>query len=302
MKKIKDVIIFLDTDKHVSPFDTLLVIDNFPHVEVHHYSQVEPSDARGLTQDAMFPRGPEGAAHTKLFIGGYDFDKAEAILETVKSTMFSPFEMAVIMDPRGANTTGAAMVTKVLGLLDKKRLGGFEHKKAAILAGTGPVGQICAKLMAIDGAGVSITSRQEAKAKAVAEKLNKSLGANKVQGLQASNPEETAVTIKDAEVILATGAAGTQLLPLTILKEEAKQCNVLADVNAVPPYGIEGLKPKDEGVEVIPGVLGVGALAIGALKNKVEVELIKRALASSKGIFDHTIAYQIAKSLAKKKK
>lgn len=301
MKKIKDVIIFLDTDKHVSPFDMLLVIDNFPQVEVHHYSQVEPSDARGLTQDAMFPRGPEGAAHTKLFIGGYDFDKAEAILETIKSTMFPPFEMAVIIDPRGANTTSAAMVAKVLGLLEKKRLDGFNRKKVTILAGTGPVGQICAKLMATDGATISITSRQEAKAKAVAEKLNKNLGANKVQGLQASNPEETAAAVKDAEIILATGAAGTQLLPLTILKE-AKQCKVLADVNAVPPYGIEGLKPKDEGAEVIPGVLGGGALAIGALKNKVEVELIRKALASRKGIFDHTIAYQIAKSLAKKKK
>jgi hypothetical protein len=42
-------------------------------------------------------------------------------------------------------------------------------------------------------------------------------------------------------------------------------------------------------------VLGIGALAIGKLKNKVEVELIKRAAAEPKGVFDYKIAYEIAK-------
>jgi len=296
---LKDVIIFLDTDKHVSPFDMLVVTENFPDVQIFYYSQVEPSDAKGLIQDAMFPRGPKGAAHTKIFIGGYDMDKAEEILKIAKATMFPPFELAVIVDPRGANTTASAMVAKVFENLNKKKLGGFSGKKATILGGTGPVGQVCAKIMVLEGADVLITSRNIEKARATAEKLNAEVKANRVYGLQVSSPEEAQKVVGDSEIILATGAAGAQLLPLSILKEHAKRCKVVADVNAVPPYGIEGLNPKDDGVEISPGVFGVGALSIGALKNEVEVKLIGKALESPKGIFDYKVAYEIAKSLIK---
>lgn len=56
----KTVIIFIDTDKHVSPFDILTAIDVFPDAQVVPYSSVLPEDARRIIQDAMFPRGPDG--------------------------------------------------------------------------------------------------------------------------------------------------------------------------------------------------------------------------------------------------
>gem|GEM_PF-3870191 len=42
---------------------------------------------------------------------------------------------------------------------------------------------------------------------------------------------------------------------------------------------------------------GVGALVIGALKNRIEAELIKRALQEPKGIFDFKAAYEIGKAM-----
>ena len=88
MKKLaearKTVIIFLDTDKHTSPFDILTAIELFPEAQILKYSPVEPEEAKRLIQDAMFPRGPEGAKYTKIFIGGYDVDKALKILEIAK--------------------------------------------------------------------------------------------------------------------------------------------------------------------------------------------------------------------------
>jgi len=55
------------------------------------------------------------------------------------------------------------------------------------------------------------------------------------------------------------------------------------------------LKSKVDGEEILPNILGIGALAIGKLKIKTEVELIKRAAEEPKGIFDYKIAYEIAK-------
>jgi threonine dehydrogenase-like Zn-dependent dehydrogenase len=205
----------------------------------------------------------------------------------------------MIVDPRGAHTTGATQVAKVYETYEKKELGTLEGKKAVVLAGTGPVGQVCCKLLALEGADVYLTSRKLEKAKAIARKLNEELDIKRIKGIRVSTDEERIEAVKGAEVILATGTAGVQLLPFEILKNHARECKVIADVNAVPPYGIEGLKPTDDMIEVLPGVFGIGAIVIGSLKNEIEVKLIEDALAASKGVFDYKVAYKVAKSLVR---
>lgn len=305
MKKLaearKTVIIFLDTDKHTSPFDILTAIELFPEAQILKYSPVEPEEAKRLIQDAMFPRGPEGAKYTKIFIGGYDVDKALKILEIAKKTMFPPFELSVIVDPRGAYTTASAAVAKTLLLSIKKGFGELNGKNVTVLAGTGPVGSVAARIYATEGANVKITSRRLSKAIAVSTKINEEIGEEKIKGVEAAAPEEIGKAIEDADIILSAGAAGIQLLPLETLKQYGKQCKIVADINAVPPLGIEGLNPNDEGKEILPGIFGVGALKIGTFKNKIAAQLFKRAVESPKGIFDYKIAYEIAKTMIREK-
>jgi methylene-tetrahydromethanopterin dehydrogenase len=293
----KTVIIFIDTDKHASPFDILTAVDLFPDAQILSYSNVAPEDSKRIIQDAMFPRGPDGAKQTKLFIGGYDVEKAREILEIAKKTMFPPFELAVIVDPRGAYTTASAAVAKTLSTLLERNLGDFRNKTVTVLAGTGPVGQVASRLYAMEGANVVVTSRDLAKSSAVANKINQDLGTQLARGVQAPTPHEAGEAIKDSEIVLSAGAAGIALLPLAALEEFGKRCKVVADINAVPPLGVEGLKPTDENAQIIPGALGIGALAIGTFKNKVEAQLFKKAMESAKGILDYKMAYETAKSM-----
>ncbi|MCX8176348.1 MAG: hypothetical protein N3E48_03855 [Candidatus Bathyarchaeota archaeon] len=51
--------------------------------------------------------------------------------------------------------------------------------------------------------------------------------------MKASTSEDVHEVVKDTHTILATGATGVMLLPKA----------VIADVNAVPPPEVEGLKP-----------------------------------------------------------
>ena len=294
----KTVIIFLDTDKHASPFDILTAIDLYPEAQILHYSDVNLRDAKRIIQDAMFPRGPGGAKRTKIFIGGQDVEKALGILEVAKKSMFPPFELAVIVDPRGAYTTASAAVAKTLALFNEKGFGDFNGKNATVLAGTGPVGQVAARLYAMEGGNVVVTSRKLQRATAVASKINEEIGAERARGAQASAPDEIGEAIRESNIILSAGAAGIQLLPLNVLKDYGKRCKVVGDINAVPPLGIEGLKPTDNDVEFLPGIWGIGALAIGPFKSQIEAELFKRAVESSKGILDYKVAYEIAKSIA----
>jgi len=91
-QKYKPIFIFLDTDKHASPFDILTVIDLIPDVVVLKYEQVTPDDAEKIIYDAMFPRGPKGAKFTKVFVNGKDLNTVNAIVERLRKIMFPPFD------------------------------------------------------------------------------------------------------------------------------------------------------------------------------------------------------------------
>jgi len=294
-QQFKKVFIFLDTDKHASPFDILTTIDVFPDATILKYEDVTVEDAEKIIYDAMFPRGPEGAKHTKIFINGRDFKRVNDILEKTRKCMFPPFELAIIIDPRGAYTTATAAVAKTLELSIERGFGGVENKAVTVLAGTGPVGQTAARLYASEKANVIVTSRDLQRASSVATKINEEFEEERVRGVEAQTPDEIGKAIENAEIVLSAGAAGTQLLPLDALKEYGKHCKMVADINAIPPLGVEGLKPEADGEELLPNIFGIGSLIIGKLKNKVEAKLIKRAAEEPKGIFDYKIAYEIAK-------
>ena len=300
-QQFKTVFIFLDTDKHASPFDILMAVDALPEVVILKYENVTVEDAEKLVHDAMFPRGPKGAKHTKIFINGRNLELTNEILEKIKKCMFPPFELSVIMDPRGAYTTASAAVAKTLEVSMVKGFGDLEGKTVTVLAGTGPVGQTAARLYASEKAKVIVTSRNLKRSMAIAEKINEEFKEERARGVEAKNPEEVGEAIKDAEIVLAAGAAGIQLLPLNILVEYGKNCKIVADINAIPPLGVEGLKPTWDGKEVAPNVFGIGALAIGTLKSTIEAKLIKMAAESPKGIFDYRIAYQLAREEVLKK-
>jgi methylene-tetrahydromethanopterin dehydrogenase len=296
--KFKPVFIFLDTDKHASPFDILMTLDLIPDVVVLKYENVTPEDVEKIVYDALFPRGPKGIKYTKVFVNGKELETVNTIVEKIRKCMFPPFELSVIVDPRGSYTTASAAVVKTLEVLRKLGLGGIEGKNVTVLAGTGPVGVAAAWLYAAEKAvEVIVTSREITRAQKVASKINEELKTDVVKPFQARTPEDVGKAIENADIVLATGAPGVQLLPLNTLKTYGKKVKVVADCNAVPPYGIEGLDPKWDGKEVIPGVYGVGALVIGTLKNKIEAELIKKALQESKGIFDFRTAYEIGKAM-----
>lgn len=289
----KDILIFFDTDEDSSPFDILMAHDaGFD--EVVTYDQVTSEKAEGLVQDAIFPRGPEGVKHTNFLIGGADAEEVRQILEKTQGAMFPPFEASVFVDPRGANTTGSALVAKVeKGLIDNVD-SDIEDKKVTILAGTGPVGRVAAKLVSMDGAEATITSRKEERAKNISDEISEECG-HEINGVKASNDEEIIDAVMDADVIISSGPEGVRIVSEEILKKLQDKPRVVADVNAVPPTGIENLDPNDDGEEFMEGIYGFGALATGGLKRKVEKDLLTRAKESDKGLFDHESAFEAAR-------
>ena len=103
-----------------------------------------------------------------------------------------------------------------------------------------------------------------------------------------------------AEVILTAAKAGVQVISKAQLKA-ADKLLIAADVNAVPPAGIEGLAVNANGdpLETTKAV-GIGPLAIGNVKYKVEFGLFKQMIEADKTVtFDFQDAFSLAREIAK---
>ena len=80
----------------------------------------------------------------------------------------------------------------------------------------------------------------------------------------------------------------------------AKDLKVVADVNAVPPSGVEGVGVNDSGTPIEgTNAVGIGALAIGNVKYKTETGLFKEMIEAEKPVYlDFRDAYKLAQELA----
>ncbi|MGC1882987.1 MAG: methylenetetrahydromethanopterin dehydrogenase, partial [Pseudolabrys sp.] len=81
--------------------------------------------------------------------------------------------------------------------------------------------------------------------------------------------------------------------------EVATNLLLVADVNAVPPSGVEGLDMMANGSEVSSHhTLGVGPLAIGNIKYKTEFGLFKKMIEAAKPVcLDFRDAFALAREL-----
>jgi methylene-tetrahydromethanopterin dehydrogenase len=264
---------------------------------------VTPEDANRIVQDAVFSRGPKAVKHTCFFVGGKDAEKAEEVFEAVKDSMFPPFKTSIIIDPGGAYTTAAAAVAKIEEALLSHKLGELKDKTCAVL-GTGSVGQIAAVLLAKLGCTVIIASlnpkRVDGKehAEDIAKLLAKDHGV-KVQGVFAPTSAEKIEILKKADVVLCAGTRGVRIIGKDLLKE-LKHMKVLVDINAIPPFGVEGIELKDDMREIEQGIFAIGALTVGDLKHKLEKAILREARSNGKELYNYNLAIQLARKLLQK--
>lgn len=290
----------LTTAKNLSPFDVNMAMDA-GWISAVPYINVEPSEVRGLVQDAIFSRSTKNLKRTGIFIGGRETKQAMDMLKIAKNSMVPPFEVSVFADPSGAFTTAAGMVAAVEKELSDKFQTTLEGKNILALGGTGPVGQAAAVIAAQAGANVRIIGRQLEKAERIAELCSNEFGEGKVN-ITAGADADKAEYMQTADVVFATGAAGIELLSAELIAA-APQLKVVADVNAVPPAGIAGVDAFDNGKALEgsqSGAVAIGALAIGNIKYQAQNRLLKRMLECDKPLYLHfEHAFEVAREFIK---
>ncbi|MGH6858956.1 MAG: NAD(P)-dependent methylenetetrahydromethanopterin dehydrogenase [Phyllobacterium sp.] len=295
----KTILHMLTPLAQMSPFDVNMALDA-GYDAVVPYTNVLLADVGNLVQDAIFSRPPDAGVATGVFLAGKDAPAALDMLDAARKAMVPPFEISVFADPAGSFTTAAAMVAKVEKALAKHHDRKLDGTRIAIFGATGVVGYCTAVIAAQQGARVTIIGHDGlARVKAVAASIKQRFDAT-VQPADGSTEAKKSAIVKDAEVVLAAAKAGVQVISK---KQLAAAGNLLvaADVNAVPPAGIEGLEvsASNQPVDATKAV-GIGPLSIGNVKYKTQAGLFEQMIKAKKPVvFDFRDAFALARNLAK---
>jgi hypothetical protein len=285
----RKILIQLDSDPHASVFDAVVAVDAGVD-QLLQYSEVEPMEVRDLVHGAMFTRGPQDLQNTAIFIGGSNVSAGEELLKQVRACFFGPMRVSVLLDANGANTTAAAAVLAAAKHVELK------GATATVLAGTGPVGQRAARLLARQGANVRVASRSIEKAKSVCAAIGQLATDAQLTPLETKSQPETAAAIDGAQVVIAAGAAGIELLSAEV-RPAAKSLKVAIDLNAVPPLGIAGVEVMDK-AKSLDGIVCYGAIGVGGTKMKIHRAALQKLFTANNLVLDAEEVFAIGRELA----
>ena len=285
---MKKLLFQFDSDPHPSVFDTVVAYDGGADHVIGH-GGLNPENIGALVEGTIFTRAPKDKKNTAIFIGGSNLAAGQALLKAVKKKFFADFRVSVMLDSNGSNTTAAAGVAKLASS------GSLAGKKAVVLAGTGPVGQRAAVMLAKEGAEVSITSRQYERALQACLDMKARFNVD-LSPVSAPDNAARADAIKDAQIVFATGAAGVPLLE-TEHWQDNPSIELMADANATPPIGISGTDMMDRGV-LRHGKVVWGAIGFGTLKLALHRACIAQLFEQNDLILDAEEIFSTAKEMA----
>jgi threonine dehydrogenase-like Zn-dependent dehydrogenase len=285
---MKKLLFQFDTDIYPAVFDTVVAYDGGADHVIGH-GGLTPDNVTALVEGAIFTRAPKDKKNTAIFVGGSDIVAGEALFAAVQRHFFYGFQVSVMLDSNGSNTTAAAAVAKLAAS------GSLNGKKAVVLAGTGPVGQRAAAMLAREGAEVTLTARKMERAVQACEHIKARFDVD-ITPVEAFDNDARANAIEHANIVLATGAAGVELLTVEQWQNNSN-IEMIADANATPPLGIGGTDMMDKGIDR-HGKIIWGAIGFGALKLALHRACIAQLFTDNKQVLDAEAIFALAKAMA----
>jgi methylene-tetrahydromethanopterin dehydrogenase len=294
----KNILHMLTPLAHMSPFDVNMAADAGFDV-IATYTNVAPGEVAGLTQDAMFSRSPKDALRTGIFIGGKDAFAALDMLDAAAKSLLKPFEISLFADPAGSFTTAAAMLAVVEKTLKAKFDRTLAGAKISIFGATGVVGTAAGVIGALEGAKATFVGHDgTARVERLAAEVKRRFDVD-VAVADGSSAERRAALLGSTEIALCATRAGVRVLTAAEV-EGAAELKIAADVNAVPPLGVEDVDLMAKGAPLgSRGAVGIGALAIGNIKYQTESGLFKQMTESKTPLrLDFRQAFALARTIA----
>ena len=255
------------------------------------HGSVEPQQVRDLVYGVLFTRSPKELHNSAIFVGGSNVERAEELFATVQKAFFGPFRTSVMFDANGANTTAAAAVLAVESHID------LNGSIAVVLGGTGPVGQRWQGSCACRSAGAHRLTR----ATAGRFDLYTFGPASSRWKLYRNCGRDSGCIASCSRWRRDSGSRGRgrcQIAARCTARQAARSLQVMVDLNAVSPLGIEGIDVQDKATER-DGVVCYGAIGIGGTKMKIHARAIQRLFETNDAVLDADAIIEIGRELIK---
>lgn len=285
---MKKLLYHFDTDPIPSVFDSVVAYDG----SADHVTQlggINDENCASLVEGAIYTRAPKDKKNTAIFVGGSDLFAGQKLFQAVQNEFFANFRVSVMLDSNGCNTTSAAGVALLSNATN------LQGKTAVVLAGTGPVGQRAAVLLAKSGANVRLTSRKQSRSVEACDEMHERFGVE-MTPMQASDDESIKTALDGAHVVFGAAKAGIQLLNASQWQGHPS-LELIADVGTSKILGFEGIDVMDKDTERY-GKRVFGGIGIGALKLKLHRACIAKLFESNDVVLDAEAIYKIAQSMA----
>lgn len=285
---MKKLLYHFDTDNIPSVFDSVVAHDGGAD-HVTQLGGVNEENCGGLVEGAIYTRAPKDKKNTAIFIGGSDLIEGQNLFKAVQNHFFQKFSVSVMLDSNGCNTTAAAGVALLTNAAP------IDGKIAVVLAGTGPVGQRAAVLLAKSGTEVRLTSRKLSRSVEACDEMKDRFNVD-MTPMQASDVDTTNQALDGAHIVFGAAKAGIQLLNASQWQNHST-LELMADVGTTQVLGFEGIDMMDKD-EKRHGKRIFGGIGIGALKLKLHRACIAKLFESNDQILDAEEIYKIAQSMA----
>lgn len=287
---MKKLLFQFDTDHYPSAFDSTVAYDGGAD-RVLSYGGVCPDNVSGLVDGVIFTRPATAKQNSAIFIGGSNIAAGSALLGAINKQFFAGFQVSVMLDSNGCNTTAATAIAAIAAHISLK------GKKTIVLGGTGPVGQRAAAFAALEGADVSITSRNLSTATTACQAISDRFGVS-ITPIAAADCEARFAAIKSANIVLATGASGVQMLAAKHW-QNLPYCQAIVDTNATPPLGIGGIDLGNKQT-MHQRIATWGALGFGGAKLQLHRHCIGQLFTNNQQVLDGEIIFRWAMQLTQR--
>lgn len=262
---------------HVSAFDANLAVDaGFDHVFT--YPNVQVNQVQDLVRDAIFSRNPKRGRFTGVFIGGNDALQAFDMLEAAKRAIVPPFGLSLFVDPGRGFTAAAAIVAYAERTLLARFGVGLDGRRVVVFGGTRVVGFSAGVIAAGRGARVLLVGQDgPARANTLAAEAARRFGVT-LEATAGTTDRLNDQALVGAEIVIGAAGFGVRVLKTRQLAP-LPSLQLVIDLNAVPPAGIEGVGGSDDGARLAgTRALSIGPLTIGRIKYQVQRGLFRQMI------------------------
>ncbi len=261
---------------------------------VFSYRDLTPKDIEQvIARIALDPAN--GSKRTCILIYASNMMETSRFLKILNRTLN---QVPIVLDPGGKYTTAVSMVAKVKNFLKKREFNKLIGRKCAVF-GDDITAKIVSILLYKIGYQVTLVSpcpnvNSETEEPSVTKYMTP------IESISAPTTEDQLEVLRKSDIVFITAPLENKIT-LGMLRR-LRFFTIIVDTSTSSPTNVEGLEPCDDMKEILPGIYGMGGLALRRARDSMMVKLLRSIRLNRRSILDYPPMLEIAESAVEKVK